>query len=139
MGGINMALTAAEKKELEELKARAEAAEAALQAAKAAESASTGVAPDNVEDAEAEAKKAYLAYMNEEVEVFIAKGQESKYQGDVVISVNNETISIKRGVKVKIKRYFAEALETSNKQTDYAIDIMSQLNGEYDEKFTLLN
>lgn len=64
-----------------------------------------------------EEKEAHDAYMNEYVEVKLFKDS-GKYKDDVFVSVNGETVLIQRGVRVKIKRKFAEALDNSELQ-DY--------------------
>ena len=53
----------------------------------------------------------------EPVEVKLFKDND-KYKEPVFVGCNGETVAIERGVKVKIKRKFAEILENSDKQ-DY--------------------
>ena len=62
-------------------------------------------------------KAAHEAYMEELVEVKLFKDN-GKYKDDVFVSVNGETIALKRGERVKIKRKFAEVLDNSDRQ-DY--------------------
>ena len=59
--------------------------------------------------------EAYKAYMDEYVEVMLFKDN-GKYKDDVFVAVNGEGCLIQRGVRVKIKRKFAEVLEESMKQ-----------------------
>lgn len=66
---------------------------------------------------EAEARKAQEAYMEELVEVKLFKDN-GKYKDDVFVGCNGESIAIKRGERVKIKRKFAEVLDNSEHQ-DY--------------------
>lgn len=65
----------------------------------------------------AEELEAHKAYMNEEVEIKLFKDN-GKYKDDVFVGCNGETIAIKRGERVKIKRKFAEILDHSEHQ-DY--------------------
>lgn len=88
--------------------ARAQADEIIAKAKTAA-----GEAPEQTD----EEKAAYEAYMNEEVEVKLFKDND-KYKDPVFVGVNGETIAIERGVRVKVKRKFAEVLDNSDKQ-DY--------------------
>lgn len=64
-----------------------------------------------------EERAAHEAHMNELVEVKLFKDS-GKYKDDVFVGVNGETIAIQRGVRVKIKRKFAEVLDNSEHQ-DY--------------------
>ena len=68
------------------------------------------------------AKKA-VSPGNELVEVELFKDND-KYKDDVYVSVDGEHIQIKRGVKVKIKRKFAEVLANSEAQRKSAIRSM---------------
>lgn len=69
-------------------------------------------------DAEAARKKAEIAaQMEEYVEVKLFKDND-KYKDPVFVSVNGENCVIERGVRVKIKRKFAEVLDHSEHQ-DY--------------------
>ena len=88
--------------------AKAEAAKI-VEEAKAAVGQNTGMTPEE--------REAHEAYMNELVEVKLFKDS-GKYKDDVFVSVNGETVLIQRGVRVKIKRKFAEALDNSELQ-DY--------------------
>ena len=62
------------------------------------------------------------ARANELVEIRLFKDN-NKYQDDVFVAVNGETCQIQRGVKVKIKRKFAEVLENSDIQ-DYETSLL---------------
>ena len=85
------------------------------QAAKIVSEARTAVGPPcGMTQEELEAHK---AHMDEEVEVKLFKDND-KYKDPVFVGVNGQTIAIERGVKVKIKRKFAEVLENSDQQ-DY--------------------
>lgn len=64
-----------------------------------------------------EEQAAYEAYMNEEVEVKLFKDND-KYKDPVFVGVNGDNVVIERGVRVKIKRKYAEVLDNSDKQ-DY--------------------
>ena len=70
----------------------------------------------------AEEKAAYDAYMNEEVEVKLFKDND-RYRDPVFVGCNGETIAIERGVRVKIRRKFAEILDNSDKQ-DYETGLL---------------
>lgn len=70
------------------------------------------------------------AYMDELVEVKLFKDT-GKYKDDVFVGVNGETIAIKRGERVKIKRKFAEVLDNSDQQ-DYETSLLiEQKSGEF--------
>ena len=88
--------------------AKAEAAKI-VEDAKAATGRKTGMTPEEME--------AHEAYMNEYVEVKLFKDS-AKYKDDVFVAVNGENVLIQRGIRVKIKRKFAEALDNSELQ-DY--------------------
>lgn len=66
---------------------------------------------------EAQKRKDQEAYMEELVEVKLFKDN-GKYKDDVFVGCNGESIAIKRGERVKIKRKFAEVLDNSEHQ-DY--------------------
>lgn len=65
----------------------------------------------------AEERAAQEAHMNELVDVKLFKDND-KYKEPVFVAVNGESIAIERGVRVKIKRKFAEVLDNSDNQ-DY--------------------
>ena len=107
-------LSAAELKIAEMLEAAKAEAQRIIDEAKEA------VGHGNVQtnDAERSAEReAELARGEELVEVKLFKDND-KYKEPVFVAVNGETLAIERGVKVKIKRKFAEVLENSDKQ-DY--------------------
>ena len=62
------------------------------------------------------------AYWNELVEVKLFKDN-NKYKDDVFVSINGENCVIKRGVRVKVKRKFAELLDKSDLQ-DYETSML---------------
>ena len=65
---------------------------------------------------------AHKAYMDEEVEIKLFKDN-AKYKDDVFVGCNGETIAIKRGERVKIKRKCAEILDHSEHQ-DYETAVL---------------
>lgn len=77
-----------------------------------------------------EERAAYEAHMNEEVEVKLFKDN-GKYKDPVFVGVNGETIAIERGVRVKIKRKFAEVLDNSDKQDYETAMLIEQKSGEW--------
>lgn len=91
-------------------RAEAEAIVAEAKAAIAAEDAEENKAMD-------EAKAESIARGEEIVEVKLFKDT-GKYKDPVFVSCNGESIAIERGVRVPIKRKFAEILDHSDKQ-DY--------------------
>ncbi len=119
----------------------AEMLEAAkAEAAKISEDAKTEAAKI-VEDAKAATGKptkgmtkeelaAHKAEMEELVDIKLFKDS-GKYKDDVFVSVNGETVAIKRGERVKIKRKFAEVLDNSEHQ-DYETSVLiEQKQREY--------
>lgn len=90
-------------------------AEAKAEAAKIVADANKAVkAPCGMTEEE---MAAHQAYMNEEVEIKLFKDND-KYKDPVFVGCNGETIAIERGVRVKVKRKFAEILDNSEHQ-DY--------------------
>lgn len=87
-----------------------------------------------------EEKAAHDAYMNEYVEVKLFKDS-GKYKDDVFVSVNGETVLIQRGVRVKIKRKFAEALDNSELQDYETAELITRKvqEGEMSAKAAGLN
>lgn len=69
-----------------------------------------------------EALEKEKAYYEELVEVKLFRDN-NKYKDDVFVGVNGETIAIRRGEKVKIKRKFAEVLDNSDLQ-DYETSLL---------------
>ena len=76
----------------------------------------------------AEEAAAYEAYMNEEVEVKLFRDND-KYRDPVFVGCNGETIAIRRGETVKIRRKFAEILDNSDKQ-DYETGLLIRRKSE---------
>ena len=111
-------LSAAELKIAEMLEAAKAEAQRIIDEAKAAVGQGNGQGNGQTNDAERSAEReAELARGEELVEVKLFKDND-KYKEPVFVAVNGETLAIERGVKVKIKRKFAEVLENSDKQ-DY--------------------
>jgi len=104
------------RSEMEKLLAEARAEAAALIENAKAEAARIAAeakgAPAGMTEAE---RAAYEAYMNEEVEVKLFRDND-KYKDPVFVGCNGETIAIQRGERVKIRRKFAEILESSDRQ-----------------------
>ena len=73
-------------------------------------------------DEQKKANEERKAYWNELVEVKLFKDN-NKYKDDVFVSVNGENCVIKRGIRVKIKRKFAELLDKSDLQ-DYETSML---------------
>lgn len=73
-------------------------------------------------DEQKKANEERKAYWNELVEVKLFKDN-NKYKDDVFVSVNGENCVIKRGIRVKIKRKFAELLDKSDLQ-DYETNML---------------
>lgn len=83
-------------------------------------------------EAEAQAKaqrEQDAARMEELVEIKLFKDN-GKYKDDVFVSVNGETIAIKRGERVKIKRKFAEVLENSDHQDQETARLIEEKSSE---------
>lgn len=96
-------------------------AQAKAEAEKIVEDAKTAAHP-KVAGMTEEEKAEYDKYMNELVEVKLFKDN-NKYKEPVFVGVNGETIAIERGVRVKIKRKFAEVLDNSDNQ-DYETSML---------------
>ena len=77
----------------------------------------------------AEERAAYEAYMNEEVEVKLFRDND-KYKDPVFVGCNGENVVIQRGVKVKIKRKFAEILDHSELQDYETTELIKQMTGK---------
>lgn len=107
-------LSAAELKIAEMLEAAKAEAQRIIDEAKAAAGNGSGEANDAELKAQREAE---IARGEELVEVKLFKDND-KYKEPVFVGCNGETVAIERGVKVKIKRKFAEILDNSDKQ-DY--------------------
>lgn len=106
-------LRSAELKIAEMLEQAQKEAQRIIDEAKAAVEG-TKQAKDEAISAEREAE---LARGEELVEVKLFKDND-KYKEPVFVGVNGETVAIERGVRVQIKRKFAEVLDNSDKQ-DY--------------------
>lgn len=77
--------------------------------------------------------EAKRAEMEEYVEVRLFKDN-NKYKDDVVVGVNGEFCQIQRGVPVKIKRKFAEVLDSSSLQDYETSVLMEKKQAEYRTK-----
>lgn len=106
-------LRSAELKIAEMLEQAQKEAQRIIDEAKAAVEG-TKQAKDEAISAEREAE---LARGEELVEVKLFKDND-KYKEPVFVGVNGDTVAIERGVRVQIKRKFAEVLDNSDKQ-DY--------------------
>lgn len=104
-------------------------AEAKAEAAKIVEEAKAAVAP-KVSGMTADELAAHKARMEEEVEIKLFKDT-GKYKDDVFVGVNGETIAIKRGERVKIKRKFAEVLDNSEHQDYETAQLIEQKSSEW--------
>lgn len=96
-------------------------AQAKAEAEKIVEDAKTAAHP-KVAGMTEEEKAEYDKHMDELVEVKLFKDN-NKYKEPVFVGVNGETIAIERGVRVKIKRKFAEVLDNSDNQ-DYETSML---------------
>lgn len=104
-------------------------AEAKAEAAKIVEDAKKATDP-KAGGMTAEEIAAHKAHMNELVEIKLFKDT-GKYKDDVFVSCNGETIAIKRGERVKIKRKFAEILDNSEHQDYETAQLIEQKTGEF--------
>lgn len=77
-----------------------------------------------------EERAAHKARMNELVEIKLFKDT-GKYKDDVFVGCNGETVAIKRGERVKIKRKFAEILDNSEHQDYETAQLIEQKAGEF--------
>jgi hypothetical protein len=77
-----------------------------------------------------EDKAAHEAEMNELVEVKLFKDND-KYKDPVFVGCNGETIAIERGIRVKIKRKFAEILENSDNQDYETSKLIERKSAEF--------
>lgn len=106
--------------------------EAKAEAARILEEARKVAGDIHVDDAGKAAKKAALvenkARMDELVDVKLFKDN-GKYKDPVFVGVNGENVVIERGVRVKVKRKFAEVLEASDKQ-DYQTSKMIEAKSD---------
>ena len=104
-------------------------ADAKAEAAKIVEEAKKATEP-HAEGMTAEERAAHKAYMNELVEIKLFKDT-GKYKDDVFVSCNGETVAIRRGERVKIKRKFAEILDNSEHQDYETAQLIEQKTGEF--------
>ncbi len=79
---------------------------------------------------EREEREEREAYWNELVEVKLFKDN-NKYKDPVFVSVNGENCVIERGVRVKVKRKFAEVLDQSDLQDYETSMLIEKKSGEY--------
>lgn len=120
-------LSAAELKIAEMLEAAKAEAQRIIDEAKAAVSKDSG----ETNDAEMKAQReAEIARGEELVEVKLFKDND-KYKEPVFVGCNGETVAIERGVKVKIKRKFAEILENSDKQDYETSKLIERKSNEF--------
>ena len=110
---INLADVA---KQVEEMLAKAKA-----EAEKIVADAKASVSGELTEE-QKKANEERKAYWDELVEVKLFKDN-NKYKDDVFVSVNGENCVIKRGIKVMIKRKFADVLDKSDMQ-DYETNML---------------
>lgn len=86
------------------------------------------------ESAETAAKReADKARGEELVEVKLFKDS-GKYKDDVFVGCNGETVAIQRGVRVKIKRKFADILDNSEHQDYETAQMIEAKSGEWERK-----
>ena len=78
----------------------------------------------------AEEMAAHKAEMGELVDIKLFKDT-GKYKDDVFVSCNGETVAIKRGERVKIKRKFAEILDNSEHQDYETSMLIERRAGEF--------
>ena len=83
-----------------------------------------------VEDAP-EKKAARIAAYYEEYVDFYAIKDNHRYRDDIYVAVNGESCLIKRGVPVKIKRKFYEAIKNSMDQDAKTAMMIEGLKDEY--------
>ena len=119
-------LRSAELKIAEMLEQAQKEAQRIIDEAKAAVEG-TKQAKDEAISAEREAE---LARGEELVEVKLFKDND-KYKEPVFVGVNGETVAIERGVRVKIKRKFAEVLDNSDKQDYETAKLIERKSDEF--------
>ena len=84
-----------------------------------------------------EAKKAE-AYWNEDVEIQLFKDS-GRYKDDEYVAVNGENCLMQRGIPIKVKRKFAEALRLSMEQQGKTADMIRELADGYERDTEKLN
>lgn len=109
-------------------KASEEAAKIVADAKQAAQSVES-TKPPNQDEQE--------AYLNEYVEIQLFQDN-GKYKDDVFVAVNGETCLIKRGMPVKVKRKFAQLIDSGQRQDLYAAQLAEQYANDYREKQSAL-
>lgn len=119
-------LRSAELKIAEMLEQAQKEAQRIIDEAKAAVEG-TKQAKDEAISAEREAE---LARGEELVEVKLFKDND-KYKEPVFVGVNGETVAIERGVRVQIKRKFAEVLDNSDKQDYETAKLIERKSDEF--------
>lgn len=77
----------------------------------------------------AENKQKTTAPEKEMVEIELFKDND-KYKNDVFIQVNGKSMQIKRGVRVKVPKAFAEVLENSEAQRKFASRTIDKLSSK---------
>ena len=114
---------------LEEAKAEAGkiVEEAKAEAKKIVEEAKAPTEGDTEEQAKAKAER--KAWLNELVEIKLFKDN-NKYKEPVFVSCNGETIAIERGVRVQIKRKFADILDNSEHQDYETAKLIAEKSGK---------
>jgi len=70
------------------------------------------------------------SYWEESVPVRLFRDN-GKYKDDVFVCVNGQSVQIKRGETVYIKRKFAQVLEQSQKAQEEAAKMSERLSAEY--------
>jgi len=73
------------------------------------------------------------AYLEEYVEIMLFKDND-KYKDDLFVSVNGQTCLIKRGVPVRVKRKFAQLIDSSQRQDLYAAQLAEKFANDYREE-----
>ena len=119
-------LSAVELKIAEMLEKAQKEAQRIIDEAKAAAEETRHEKEENI-SAEREAE---LARGEELVEVKLFKDND-KYKEPVFVGVNGETVAIERGVRVKIKRKFAEVLDNSDKQDYETAKLIERKSDEF--------
>ena len=77
------------------------------------------------------------AHGEELVEIKLFKDT-GKYKDDVFVGCNGESIAIQRGVRVKIKRKFAEILDNSEHQDYETAQLIEQKSSEFNKNIATL-
>lgn len=98
-----------------------------------AKNANTGIANQEIKE-----KPPNDNYLEEYVEVTLFQDND-KYKDDVFVAVNGENCLIQRGKPVRIKRKFALALASSDRQDIYAAQIAEQFANNYRDNQKVLS